>query len=218
MSIIPEVLEASFNDLSINDFIVRVRFVADKQELHSAFQDCPEYVTRPDKLRQMADNLGVLRDASSGGDRQKREEKIAAWDATKLALSMNASHLIMLSLHRNDPSILLNAGYDPKQKGHSARTSTDLLVAPPELSLKHGSVSGALVIMVKRAKSTASYELQVNDHDPGDEASWSSLGIYSRARVELKNLEPAKRLYFRVRYHDAGGTSQWSRIVSIIVL
>jgi len=218
VSAIPEILETSFNDLSINDFIVRVRFIADKQEVHSAFKDCPEYVSRADKLRQMADNLAVLRDRSAGGDRQMREEKIAAWDATKLALSMNASHLVMLSLHRNDSSILLNAGFDQKHKGHSIKTTTNLLEAPPEASPKHGSVSGTVVIVVKRAKNTASYELQMTDHDPGDEASWGSLGIYSRARTELKNLEPAKRLYFRVRYHDAGRTSQWSATASIIVL
>lgn len=223
MSVIPELLDLNFNDLSINDFIVRVNFIADKIENHPALKECPEYFSGPDRLREKALLLGQLRDAAAKGDREKRAEKMAAWEETKLAVTMNGQHIIMLSLHRNDPSILLNAGFELKQKQHGVKSSsTNLLAEAPQLAVKYvnsasGPVPGAIVVVVTRAKNTVSYELQMTEN-PGDDSSWNGLGLYSKARVEYKNQQSAKRLHFRARYHHDGGVGPWSQVVNILVL
>ncbi|GAW65849.1 fibronectin type III domain-containing protein [Geoanaerobacter pelophilus] len=225
ISTLPELLDLNLNGYSINDFIVFVNTMADKTETHPALKEYPEYFTSPEKLREKAALLGQLRDASANGDREKKAEKMAAWEETKLAVIMNGKHITMLSLHRKDPSILLNTGFNLKQK-HSGKptstSSTDLLAETPGLALRYvqsgsGPIAGAFTVIITKAKNRANTELQMSDN-PSDEFSWKSQGIYAKARIEYKGQQSEKRLYFRARYHQEGGVSPWSQAVNILVL
>lgn len=225
MAALPDLFDLNLNGYSINDFIVFLNILAEKTETHSALKEYPEYFSSPEKLRGQATLLGQLRDASANGDRGKKAEKLAVWEETKLAVIMNAQHITMLSLHRNDPSILLNTGYSLKQK-HSGKStsssSTDLLAETPGLALKYvqsgsGPVAGSFTVHITRAKNKASTELQMSDK-PSDESSWNSQGIYAKARIDYKGQQSEKRLYFRARYHHDGGVGPWSQVVNILVL
>ncbi len=224
MSPIPELLAVTnLNELSINDFIALLLTVADKTDLHPALKEgLPEYFSGGEKLREMAGNLRQLRDAAATGNREAKAEKMAAWEAGKLAVAMNAQHLTMLSLHRKDPSLLNNIGLELKQRQQGGKSSVNVLAETPVVTAKHvqgpsGPVSGSIVVVISRAKNTIPFEMQMTD-DPSNESSWSSQGIHQKSRIEYHELEPAKRLYFRVRYHVDGKTSQWSPTANIIVL
>lgn len=219
MGSIPDLLDTNFEDLSVNDLIVTIGHAADKAETHIAFQgDLPEYVKRSPQLRQLAEDLGKARDAAAGHDQQKVAEKKALMAEGKHALTVNAHHITLLSIHRNDPTILLDAGYKHKQK--LAKAKVNLLDLVPEVSLKHGGGTGVITIVVKRAKGNASLEVQMTDQSPDVEGSWRGLGegTYNRSRIEIKGLQPASRVHFRARYHEDGGTGRWSTPVSLIVL
>lgn len=217
MAAIPDPLDCNFNDLSINDFIVELHHKADKAEVHPAFQNqVPEYVTKAAGLRELADKLGKARDAAAAHDRVKTEEKKALWAAGKLALSMSANHIVMISLVRNDPTVLDNCGYDRKEK--SSKQALNILDLCPEVFAKHGGASGCIIVMVKRAKSTVSIELQITDQDPAIESAWSGLGIHTKSRIELRDQEPAKKISLRSRYHVDGNAGKWSTPTTIIVL
>lgn len=224
MSTIPELLVLSnLNDLGINDFIALLQNVADKTDTHPALKEgLPEYFSNGGKLREIAGNLAQLRDAAATGNREAKAEKIAAWEAGKLAVAMNAQHLTMLSLHRKDPSILNNTGLELKQRQQSAKPALNVLAESPTVTVKHvqglsGPVSGSIVVVTSRAKNTIPFELQMTDN-PADESSWSSQGIHQKSRIEYHDLEPAKRVYFRVRYHVDGKAGHWSPTANIIVL
>lgn len=223
MSSIPDMLDANTNHLGINDFIAFMLILADKSESHPVLKDVSvEYYTGHEKLREMAGNLGRLRDAAANGDKEMKAEKLAAWEKCKLAISMNAQHITMLSLHRNDPGILYNTGYPLKQKSPSVKPAVNLLEEIPQLSVKHaqspsGPVSGAIIIILSRPRTTAPFELQRTEN-PADESSWRGLGIHTKSRIEYKGLESATRVYFRARYALDGSTGKWSPVASIIVL
>lgn len=219
MSAIPELLNTSkLESLSVNDLIVAMYQHADKAETHVAFQGTvSEYVTLPPRVRTLADGLGKARDAAARGDKESLAEQKALMAEARQVLWLNAHHVVMLSLHRNDPNLLLNAGYEPKQKGKT-KTVANLLDLVPKVSPKHGPASGCVTVQVQRAKTAASVELQMTDHDPNDESSWSSQGMYSKSRFEIRGLTPATRVYFRSRYHLNGGTGRWSAPVELIVL
>lgn len=220
MASIPELLETNYDNLPINDLIVTINHLAEKAESHVAFQgELPEYVTRPAQLRQLAETLGKARDAAAGGDRDRSAEKKALIESCKMALSMNALHIVMLSLHRNDPTIRLNAGYEEKHKS-TGKAKVNLLEQSPDVLVKHGSVSGHINLLIKRARQNASIEVQTTDGDPNDEGAWKRYGegVHNKSRIELKGQEPAKKIYFRARYHEDGGTGPWSAPVGIIVL
>ena len=210
----------TYQESPVNDLIVFTNHVAEKGETHVAFQGpVSDYVTLPHKLREIADALGVARDAASGHDDNKMAEQKALMETVIKALDRNSYHIVLLSDHRKDPSILLNAGYELRPPKIS-KAKLNLLDMIPVLNVKHlEGVGGALLIILKRAKNIASVELQMTE-TPDDEASWKrvSEGNYSRSRIELRGYEPTRRIYFRARYHEAGAVGSWCPPVSIIVL
>jgi len=213
-----ELLESSFDGISINDFIVKINHMADEAETHPAFQgDLPEYVSKAPKLRQIAEGLGLARDAAAGHDRNRLADKKALMAAGKQAVNMNACHIVMLSIVRNDPNILLNAGFEPKQK--SNKVTVDLLNHVPEVFPKHTGTSGCISITIKRLKNTASVELQMTDQDPSLEASWILPGMmYNKSRIVMKGLTPAAKINLRSRYHVDGCTGRWSVPVELVII
>ena len=193
-------------------------FIAGKQEVHPAFQGViPEYVTPALTLRRMADELGVARDAAAGHDRYKVAAKKALWEAIQKALTINAAHVTLLSISRNDPSLLDDSGYDHKQK-NSNKSGPSLLDLFPEIFAKHTKTSGTIMVQLKRVTSRASVELQMSEHNPADESSYIGLGIFTKSRIYRKGLQPATKLYFRARYHEEGETGPWSQVVGIVVI
>jgi hypothetical protein len=216
--IVKNLLETDFAGIPINDFIFEIRRKADKAETHIAFQgEVPCYVSKAPKLRQMADSLDLARDAAASGDRFKIKELKNLIAVGRMALEMNAQHIVLLSLAKNDRSILVDCGYELKEK-RSNKSVPNLLNHSPQLFVKHGSASGRIIIRIKRIKKYTSVELQMTEQDPTIETSWSGRGIHTKSRFEQKGLEPATKIYFRARYHVDGGIGRWSSPIGIIVL
>ena len=210
----------SYHDYSVNDLIVFTNHAADKAETHVAFQGAvSDYVTMPPQLREMANELGVARDAAAGHDDNRVAEQNALMETTIRALDHNSYHIALLAVHRKDPDILLNSAFETKPP-KTSKGKINLLDLVPGLSAKHlKGVEGAIYLAFKREKPNAVFELQMTE-TPDDEASWRRVdeGTYNRSRVELRGLQPTRRLYFRVRYHEGGAVGAWSQPVSIIVL
>ena len=220
MKKITDYLKSDQSENDINAFIVKVEHCADKAENHVAFGgDTPEYVSKAPKLRQLVVSVASARDEAAGGDKNKVEALKALVAHTQLCLDMNACHITMISLARNDLNILNNAGYQIKQKPGKTKSTVDVLDLTPEVTLKRTTVSGGVIVQIKRTKQrNVSAEIQMTDQDPNVEASWYSKGIYNKSRVEFKGFEPGKKIYFRVRFHADGGVGKWCPVVGIIVI
>lgn len=205
----------------VNDLIVFTKHAADKGTTHIAFQGpLADYVTPPQKLREFADALDVVREAASGHDDYKMAEQKSLMQKVIKALDRNSYHIILLSDHHNDPGILLNGGYELKPLKTGGKAKLNLLDLIPELKMEHlNGVSGGLLAILKRATKTATCELQMTE-TPDDESSWRRVreGIFNKSRCELRGYEPTRRIYFRTRYHESGSVGPWSQPVSIIVL
>lgn len=209
----------SYENESINDFIVTIKTIAEKQRAHTAFQGTlSEYVTGPDLLTTLAAQIETARDEALGHDPVKvavLESLIA--EGVK-ALRFNAHHVVMVSYHRNDLIVLYEAGYDLKPPP-TARMKVNLLDLVPELEAKLGPVEGSILVLIKKRSSVkSSVELQMT-YSPDDEQSWrqTGAGTYLKSRIELRGLEPVRRTYIRARYHEDGAVGRWSIPISIIV-
>ncbi|HJV64800.1 MAG TPA: hypothetical protein VJ550_03605 [Geomonas sp.] len=214
-------IDRRYQNASVNDLIVTAKVAGKKQKDHAAFKEkLPEYVYEPDQLDDLASKLEMARDAAVGHDTFRVAEMKAIMVQTVLALDNNADHVVKVSRHRNDPSILLESGYDLKPETVNVKEKTKLLDLVPELSAKHVmGVPGAILAILKLAVTKASVELQMTE-TPDSEESWKGIGqgIYNRSRIEIRGLEQAKKIYLRARYHQDGGVGRWSQPVAIIVL
>lgn len=211
---IKDPIHRGYHNEGVNDLLATITRVAGKVEGHEAFQgQVSEYVYQSPRLREIASKLAAARD----GGRINEVNALAA-EAVQ-ALDFNADHLVRVSLYRNNPSLLHNAGYDFKPQG-GGQQKVNLLDLVPEIYLKHlEGVSGAYVIVAKRPKTTAMVELQSTE-TPEIESSWGGIGegLFNKSRTEVRGVEPAKKIYVRGRYHQDGGVGHWCPPVSLIIL
>lgn len=213
-----DILDSNFNHLSHEAFILKLTTIGDKLEKHAIFREVPEHVPGFQMYRDMAQQYKTAVDAAEGGDRNRKAEKIAMRAQFQQNVDITRMHMVMVAAHRKDVSILNDTGFDFKHKAPYTRTSaTSVPDTPPKPTVKR-SGPGALAVTVAKPKGVATIEIQVTTEDPGNEAAWRDAIADVRARIELKNLEAMKRHYIRVRYRSAAGTSNWSEIVSEVVL
>jgi len=210
----------TYRESPVNDLIVFTNHAADKGETHPAFQgSVSAYVTLPPQLREIAVSLSAARDAAASHDDDRMAEQKALMEAAVRALDRNSYHIILFADHHKDPSLLSTAGYEMKPP-KTGKVKLNLLDLIPGLSVKHlKGVTGALLVYLTRATSDASVELQMTE-TPEDEGSWHRVGEgnYNRSRFEIRGYQPARRIYLRARYHEAGAVGGWCPPVSIIVL
>lgn len=214
-----DMLDTNFSGLSSGDYILRMSIIADKLEAHPAFPEFPEHVPGPARLRELVEQFKKALDAAANGDRQKIAEKKAIRAEGEQAQTITAYHVTMISIHRKDPTVLLNTGWELRHRAAWGKgASNSIPEAPSKFIVKHGATPGTIAASVNRAHGTASIELQATEGDPSIDSSWTLLGMFLQCRMEVKNLEPAKRYHFRARFHAAGTKGPWSQIVNLIVI
>lgn len=210
-----------YREEGANDLIVTMRRVGKKQKDHVAFKEnVPEYVSQTKELDDLATEIGIAGEEAIGEDKFKVAKLKDLIGRGVQALDNNADHVIKVARHRNDPSILLEAGYDLKPDTITVKEKINLLDLVPEISVKHvPHVSGAIVVILKLAMAKAIVELQITV-TPDVEDSWKGVGegTFNKCRVEIRGLQPAKTVYLRARYHKDGGVGHWCTPVTLIVL
>jgi len=214
MSHIKDPYDRSYREQGVNDLIFTTNHMADKAEVHVAFQGpVSEYVSTSPRLREYAVKLESARDSGNVGELDLLMPQVVQ------ALDFNADHVARVAEYRNDASILHNAGYDFKTQ-HTVKIKVNLLDLVPVVSLKHlENVSGGYTIVVRKQKGGAPVELQWTE-TPEVEDSWKGIGdgTFNKSRVEVRGGEPTKRIYVRGRYHKDGGVGRWCNPVNIILL
>ena len=208
--------DRNYENQPVNNLIVTMGHCGAKQKDHLAFKEnVPEYVTLPPGLTDLADKMGSARD-----DKNMAVELKTLMGLSVSALNNNADHVVKFARHRNDPGLLLNAGYDLRPEGPVVKDRIKLLDLVPEISARHiPGVLGGILVILKLAKNKAITELQITE-TPDVEESWQRVdeGIYNKTRIEVRGLQPTKRKFLRARYHEGGSVGRWTAPISIIIL
>jgi hypothetical protein len=106
----------------------------------------------------------------------------------------------------NSAAIIENAGMSIKRNRGGSKRS---------FAVKHGIVSGALKLSVPVAAQRACYEWEMST-DGGK--TWQPLPNTLKASTTVSGLQPGSTVAFRYRTLTKAGFSDWSQVVSIIVL
>lgn len=121
---------------------------------------------------------------------------------------------------RGSLEVLILSGF-PYYDTRRARGSEPF--APPEpphgLVLRHGAVSGMILLRFKAELPTAANIVQVSLEGPQDEAVWQGRGTHYSRRLTLSGFPPGVLVYVRVRTIGRGGSlSDWSQVAQIRTL
>jgi hypothetical protein len=203
-------LLTNYHDSSDGDFILMQRNFADKLEVHPLAGSLPEHVPGAARHREYADQLSKEYDlfGKSGGKLPSRNEAQEAIKAT-------ATYLCIIAWAKKDPSVLDHVGLEHRERSY-ARQSEAAPAPPEKISFKNEGKTVWVTILGQPRKSHI--ELQINDHDPADESAWRMFETFFNSRNEVKGLVRVKEYWFRARFHTASGPSDWSAVVSHVLV
>ena len=91
--------------------------------------------------------------------------------------------------------------------------------APHNLRLRHGDVSGTLVLRYQTDRQPSTNEVQMTTGNPNVESEWKPAGIFRGQKADLTGLTPATKVWVRVRTVGVRGMmGDWSDAGQIIVV
>lgn len=121
---------------------------------------------------------------------------------------------------RGNLEVLILSGfpyYDTRRVRHREPFSPPM--PPHRLVLRHGAVSGMILLRFKTELPTAANIVQVSLEGPHNEAVWQDRGIHYSHRLTLSDFPPGVLVYVRVRTIGRGGNlSDWSQVAQIRTL
>ncbi|ACB33577.1 Fibronectin type III domain protein [Leptothrix cholodnii SP-6] len=117
-----------------------------------------------------------------------------------------------------DRMALASTGFDLRRD--SNRTSgTEPLPAPKGFKVLHGAFSGTLDIRLDSLPGAASFEIQIAQGDPTQEANWKhAMTTRPRARITLGDLTPRQDYWIRMRGVGVNGNGRWTDPVNMLVI
>ena len=214
--------DTNFGHLSPSEFIVTVGNFADSLLNHHFFKDnWPDFLTHPTELKEQLGtyNESVMAFEVEGG-RKNHKDRDDSRHEVHVSVVLMGQYVVMRSVSENKPEFLDSVALKVKTPPAKRATGngSSVLPAPENVTLKHGPTSGTIIVGYNKVPGAGSYEIFLSEGDPANEQSYAGMGQYNRCRVDLKGLEPAKKISVKVRCHGTGNPGAFSQPVSIIVL
>jgi hypothetical protein len=117
-----------------------------------------------------------------------------------------------------DTRKLMGTGYDLRSEAVRG-SGNQALSAPEGLTVKHGKLSGQMLLRATRLAGAVSYEAAYTEGSPTDEGSWVDAGTFAGcSRIEVEGLTPGKVYWFRLRGINGAGPGAWCDPVSLMVI
>jgi hypothetical protein len=119
----------------------------------------------------------------------------------------------------DNPSLLIGSGYEPPGRVVRNAPANASLVAPAKVSVKHGETTRVLLLKCNRTDGAGSIEWQISEDESAGEAGWKPGGTCTHCnRIEVRDLVPGQKYFFRVRNIGGNGPGPWSVTVSLICM
>jgi len=161
------------------------------------------------ELSSAIDNYFNAFEFSQGSRRAHTQFKKQTRWVVEDILTLMAYYCVLES--KGDATKFLSSGFS-KKGGNENKV---LLPAPHALSAKDGPWEGTIRLKWKMSAPCRSYMIEMTDNVM-EEMRWKQIGTSSKTKLLIKNLESAKRYWFRVCAFNSSGVSAPSQPASRI--
>lgn len=217
-----EMVDQSYKMALPPALIIYGETLAERLPVHPFFSvNWADYLTTK---QQFVAQLAAYRDAVHLAEADGGRKNVIDRDAKRLlvvnTIEQWTLYAVLRAVAANDLSLLENTGIKLR-KGRTITKGDKNAppVAPTNLALRHGLVSGSVLVKCDSMGRRITYGVQYTSGDTHDENMLSEEKHFTGTRgMELSGFEPASTLNVRIRQHGPNGTSPWSNFVSIIVL
>ncbi len=213
----PGKLSTSFTPLTGSDFLAKVGGIVNALRNNADFPE--PWVAPVGTLADLRKDFGEYQDAfhaAASGDRAHIAQRNEARENLTQRLKKLASYLELVA--DGDTRKLMGTGYDLRSE--TVRSSTHQPLAAPEgLTVKHGKLSGQMVLRAPRLAGAVSYEAAYAEGSPSGDSAWVDAGTFAgSSRIEVAGLTPGKVYWFRLRGINSAGPGAWCDPASLMVI
>jgi len=212
-------MHIAFNSLTHAEFLVRTDSIIANLKGHPLIADgIPPPFLNLEQLDQMNESFRELFHAAKNGDRVKISQRDLY--RPKVQDGFIKLGLFVRAKAGDDPSILVTTGFEVRERAPRKKRGSGPLPAPSNVKVKHGELSGVLLLKCSRVPAAINYEVQIVEGDASVESNWQPAGHFvGSSRIEIPNLEPGKKYFFRIRCIGAANAAgPWSTPVSLICM
>lgn len=211
-------LHTAFKALTHADFLARAESILSSLANHPLVSEpIPEPFPSLAKLKEITDAYRESYYAAVNGDRVKISQRDLLRPRVEEEFVSLAAFLTQKA--GKDQFMLVDLGFEVRERAAKSTHVSSSLVAPSNVTAKHGELPSVIILRCSRTYGTGSYEVQISEGDSSVEENWRPAGHYMHAsRMEVKGLEPGRRYSFRLRSIGPDGPGPWSAIVSLICM
>jgi hypothetical protein len=212
---------SSISRMSHNDILAMsepfVNALVTVAQTAPALNPWPSCVPTPPELKTSFDSFREANQAAQSGD----HVKVAERNDIRVKYNKDFSDVrdFVALAARKDPSLVVKTQMDLWKSSAATVISQTRSLAPKHLSLKHGTDHGVIIATTASVPKAKSFELHLCEGDPAAEESWKFLATYPGcSKMEVRNLQPGKVYYFRVRAVLPTGYGPWSAHASLMAI
>lgn len=166
------------------------------------------------ELTDCLERLQHAHDEAKNRDSQKIKYRNQVKNETKQVLRNIANYVQLVG--KGNLQVLQSSGFDFQKERRVIQQS---LLPSPEVLLRHGERRGSIMAKAKALPGAGSYEVQVTDKDPNDEADWAAYCVSKTcSRIIINDRLSGQNYWVRMRGIFGSGAGEWSTPVTIMSL
>jgi hypothetical protein len=154
--------------------------------------------------------------AAANRDRAKIAERDDKRAVLEGYLKTLAGYLELIA--QGDTTKLIRTGFDQRKdivRGVNANPPP----APAGFTVKHGKLSGSVILHASSVQGAASYDASHTEASPADDASWQDDGTFTGCNhIDITGLTPGKSYWFRLRAINSAGNGAWTAPAGLMVI
>lgn len=207
----------SFEHLSEPDFLVKAENIVTAMTGNSDYSE--PWPPQAPSLAELDLALNTYKKdyhASLTRDTVKIAQRISSRQNLSDLLKRLPSYLEFIA--QGDIAMLSKTGYELR-KNISYTPNNQILVAPSDFKVSHGTKKGTINIHTALLADAGSYEVQTTKGDPNVEANWQhATSSITCSQILLEGLIPTQIYWIRIRGIGRNGSGAWAEPISIIVV
>ena len=174
----------------------------------------PDFAALLTLLPDLINKLQLAFDAAKSRDFSKVAYRDQVQAELVQLLTKIAKHIELVA--NGDVAVCGSTGFE---LAHERSKHIVYPLIPAIVTLKHGPISGTMIINGKALDGAYRYEVHLTDGDPKAEENWRPYGDFPKCHsIQLAGLTPGSNCSVRVRGVWATGAGPWSQVVTLMSL
>lgn len=200
-------VRCGFSRLSVEDAIVKARYVIGRMENNASFPTPPFPI---DELKQLVNHLAQLQGEVNASNYIRVASRNECFDKLKHMMALISAYVNVRA--NGNISMLESSGFEMRKHSTKATVPNSITSIKCSNMPNHGSI-----LVRWKGERTRQYYIVETSTNPSDNSSWINVGVATKCKLEIHGLISGQRIYVRIGAVNNAGQSNWSAVSQLMV-